>query len=235
MNAIEPHFDPILADLLDVFPSSKGLKLPAELEESRFLVGGWFAHVQNGVEAITLLVSNGLARETATVRRSVIEHTVALKWIRFERAAVLQTVVRTSTMGMVKANDATNDAYATSIPQHVIDQMQAIADNADASNDNMRSFANRIKKLTGKVEYADYMEETQLAHPSGQSALIYATDMPKYDKPGSQAAFCCLYLLYALEHLNNIFAPQPWPGLLDKYIGRIVKATKQSEAAGTLN
>lgn len=78
----------VLGDLLTLYPELEGRKMLPKYGNSDGLARGWFLHVQHGCEAVMLLSKHGLHYETPAIRRTIIEHTVALRWLRRDGAKI---------------------------------------------------------------------------------------------------------------------------------------------------
>jgi hypothetical protein len=229
VESIHPDFDPVLEQLFSLYVELDSKHLAGRYEGLDRLARGWYLHVERGCASVLLLSGNGLQFETAPIRRSIVEHTLALKWLRFDAQEVVVTVGRAGVESLRRLDIAHGKAGLERIAEEELKAMRAIADSVDKSNDQYINFTQRAEKLNGHAEKAAFLNETLFAHPSMVSAMIFFEPTDRFDRY-DQATFCSLWMLYALEHLNNMFQPAPWPGLITTMSPRITAATKAGAA-----
>lgn len=147
-----PDFDPILEQLFDLYDKLSGTPLKGKYQGLDDFVSGWFSHVHDGVIAVLAMTSQGLGHETAPIRRSIVEHTLALKWLRMDGPDVINTFGR-GTVQSLKRLDAAQDKFG--VERMAAEQLQEIVDHAesvDKSNDQYINFSQRADKLGGNAE-----------------------------------------------------------------------------------
>lgn len=71
----------IIGQLLDLYESEEELSVFAEHERVAPLAHGWYMAVRRLGLAIIQLVDSGFEFEAASLKRSLIEHVVALRWL----------------------------------------------------------------------------------------------------------------------------------------------------------
>ena len=89
-------FEPILDELLTLYPDAldRGVVPPARSSHriSSLLAHGWYMRSHRTAHAIKLLERAGFVGEVAPLRRTLIEHTVALVWLAEEGDEILPTL-----------------------------------------------------------------------------------------------------------------------------------------------
>jgi hypothetical protein len=99
-----------------------------------------------GAEAILVLDDAGYSVEAASIRRSVIEHGVALNWLAAEGDKIADKLARGHAHGAGQIRRAVADAGWTSVDVADIDATIADikADSRERRGDNMLQFVNRV-------------------------------------------------------------------------------------------
>lgn len=90
-------YEPILAELISLYPrlmAAGGSPVKDGFHQVTHLAHGWYMRCHRGVQALLCLCEAGFAEEAAPIRRSIVEHAVALHWLVAEGAGILDTVAR---------------------------------------------------------------------------------------------------------------------------------------------
>ncbi len=77
-------YEPILTQLLELYPGyvrAGSIRLRDGWRGVAHLAHGWYLRCHRGVESILVLDRSGFAEEASPLRRSVIEHGIALRWL----------------------------------------------------------------------------------------------------------------------------------------------------------
>ncbi len=87
---------PLLEELLQLYPKLiRSQPMWREgYKEVAYLAHGWYLRCHRGIQAILMLDDAGYAEEASPIRRSVIEHALALRWLAAEGDKILDTVTR---------------------------------------------------------------------------------------------------------------------------------------------
>ncbi|HUZ69020.1 MAG TPA: DUF5677 domain-containing protein [Candidatus Saccharimonadales bacterium] len=198
------------------------------------LAHGWYLRCHRGVEAILTLDRAGYAEEASPIRRSVIEHVLALKWLAVEGDTILDTVARAHARGATAIADAVSAAGWTSIDPAEIEHVVAGIDphNRDPSNDHLIHFAQRLSQYGDEHTRPGYLAECARTHPSYESAVCYV-ELPS----GSlllesrdaqwQVPFSTTHILEALLALRQAFDPAPWRAELDRIVESYLAVTDE--------
>src|ERR1039458_8506909 len=81
-----------LDELLALYPAMTTLQLREGHRKAAHLAHGWYQRVRRSCEAIISLERFGYGPEAAPIRRTIIEHTVALKWLSEQGDRVLDVM-----------------------------------------------------------------------------------------------------------------------------------------------
>jgi hypothetical protein len=179
-----------------------------------------------GAEAILLLDEAGFANEGAPIRRSIIEHVVALKWLAVEGNKVADTIARGHAFDTERRKNALDAARWTSVNldgfANIIKEIDP--DNRESSNDYLLNFARRCAEFGDVHTMPGYLAECGQTHPGYESAMSYVnvpagTIRPTPREQIWQVPFCTTHVLEALMAVREVFDPRPWERELDE-LGR---------------
>jgi hypothetical protein len=230
MNA-ESEYEPLLTEMLALYPDlvENG---PRDVRDGwrkvAHLAPGWYLRCHRSVEALLLLDSAGFDEEASPLRRSMIEHVVALRWLAVEGDGIVNAVARGHAVTAQRIHDAVALANWTSIDLDEMDQVvaSAQADARDPSNDNLLNFAHRVKEYGDVHVMPGYLAECAHTHPTYESAMSYV-EVPSgllLSEPRRtrwQVPFSTTELLQALLAVQGLFNPAPWtdilPGIVQRY------------------
>lgn len=225
---------PLLAELLQLYPgllrSHPTLRLG--YRGVGHLAHGWYLRCHRGVQAILLLDRAGYSEEASPIRRSVIEHVLALRWLAVEGDTILDTVLRAHACGATTIATAVSGAGWTSIDLADIEQVIAgiDPDNRDPSNDYLTRFAHRLARYGDEHTMPGYLAECARTHPGYESAVCYV-ELPSGSllleprKALWQVPFSTTHMLEALLALRQAFDPEPWKAELDRIVDSYLAVT----------
>lgn len=222
-NGGDPQLNPYLPlvqELLALFPALEIQQVRPKYRKIVDIAQGWYTHVENGCRAVLLLEDEGLALEAAPIRRSVIEHTVALKWLVHDGEKIIPTLQRSAKYGWDKLGKANTEAGWQPLDPAGMKALEDIASRADPRTDFLSQFTARADRLKLTHDKVTYLHETAYSHPSIESANLYRVDAPPRDL--DQLGFCVMYLFDALAQFDQLFDPQPWLSVLPS-IGQKIK------------
>ena len=198
------------------------------------LAHGWYLRCHRGVEAIVLLGDAGYAEEASPIRRSVIEHVLALKWLSIEGDKILDTVARGHAADARKRGDAISAANWTSVDLAEVEETIARIDPdaRDRHNDHLLHFAQRLAMYGDEHTMPGYLAENARTHPSFESAVCYVeqqagTLMRQFPQSLWQVPFATTHLLEALLALRQALDPEPWDPELDGIVERYLATTDE--------
>jgi hypothetical protein len=233
-------YQPLLTEMLSLYPTfmeAGGTGWREGWQSVGHLAHGWFLRCHRGVEALLLLDANGFAEEASPLRRSIIEHVVALRWLAVEGDGILDTVARGHAHGGQRQRDAVATAGWASVDIEEVDRAvaSAQADERDPANDNLLQFAQRAKKYTDAHTIVVYLSECARTHPSHESAVCYMDSPEEELRPNSrddvwQVPFATAHLLEALGAVREAFDPRPWHDAFPTILRRFRTTTDEVRA-----
>lgn len=168
----DDDFSPILHELLGLYPTMTGLQLRETHRKAAHLAHGWYQRVRRSCEAVIALEELGYSPEAAPIRRTIIEHTVALKWLSDEGDSVLDVMALEHAARAKRIKTATMAANWTSVDQ---DEIQSVIDEVDEeSRDHAKAeFKHFSKQNQDQGVLAAYLAEVGRTHATYQSAIDY--------------------------------------------------------------
>ena len=169
----DDDFGSILDELLALYPTMATLELREAHMNAAHLAHGWYQRVRRSCEAIVALERLGYDPEAAPIRRTIIEHTVALKWLAEEGDGVLDVMALEHAARAKRIMKATKAANWTSVDQN---EIQTVIDEIDEdSRDYTKAeFKHFSKQNQDQSVLAVYLAEVGRTHATYQSAIDYA-------------------------------------------------------------
>lgn len=240
---VEQEYRALLPRLLSLYPvdgpgSEVGIREP--YREIAHVAYGWFMRCHRGIQAVLMLEEEGFQVEAAPIRRSVLEHVVALKWLAAQGNLVAGILRRGASNDARKRKEAVKNANWTSLDDDLFDAIVQDGQDLDRQHDNLLAFKARCDRFGSPDDMVLYLAETGHSHPCWQSASPYldvssGRPVPLGD-PGSpvdQAGFCVVHLLEALLCVNKIFESKTLSAELEQILP-LVKAllVRQREERG---
>jgi hypothetical protein len=208
------------------------------------LANRWYLRCHSGVQAILALERNGYSEEAAPIRRSIIEHVLALKWLAVEGNAVVDPLAGGHAYDVKKRIDAVSAVGWESVD---LDDMQEIINEIegrprDASMDGQLQFTERAKTYGDGHEMPGYLAELGKTHPCYESAVAYCDissgTLRLIDGPRvtvQQTPFATTHLLDALLAVRHAFDPRPWRDELREALAQFWEATDAVRAQDGLS
>ncbi|TLM73133.1 DUF5677 domain-containing protein [Pseudarthrobacter sp. NamB4] len=214
--SVEEEYRAFLPRLLSLHPRESGTDSEVGVREPYREVAhvayGWFMRCHRGIQAVLMLEEEGFQVEAAPIRRSVLEHVVALKWLAAQGSVAAGILRRGASNDARKRREAVRNANWTSVDLDLFDAVVQDGEGLDRQHDNLLAFKARCEKFGTSDDMVLYLAETAQSHPCWQSASPYldlssGKPVPLVD-PGSpvdQAGFCVVHLIEALLCVNQIF------------------------------
>lgn len=221
------EYGPLLEELLAFYPPGGARRLRDGYHGVGHIAHGWYQRCHRGVEAVLTLAAAGYTEEAAPLRRSIIEHVVALKWLAAEGDRITDTLQRGHARNTKLRRDAVAAAQWTSLDLTAYDEVIAELVDADRSHDHLLQFKARSEEFGSVHDLPGYLAETARAHPNYESATPYFDHQTGEallgDPTGTvdQVGFCAQHLAEALIAMNAIFDPNPWTRELEDVVERI--------------
>jgi hypothetical protein len=209
------------------------VELHSEVAEATFRKGfmkaghvahGWYLRVQRGGQAVFLLNDEGFIGEAAPLRRSILEHTIALHWLSAEGDTVFETLKSGHGSSVARIKKALEETAWDDFTQIDL-TLQDVAD-ADHSNDNLLKSLHRIQKYGNAHDVTQYLSETQLSHPTYESGITYF-DAKSHEMLSEShstldpSGFCAVHLALAFSFFMSLFDPIPMESQLTDIADRL--------------
>lgn len=212
-------YEPILAEALSLYSAERlaGQPFREGWKGVGHLAHGWYLRCHRGVLALLALDTAGFAEEGSPLRRSIIEHVVALQWLAHEGEGVLDAVARGHARSVESLKDAMRAAQWTSFDLEEADRVIASteAEDRDRTKDYLLHFKARVGTFGDVHAMAEWLLECSRSHPSFESAVTYfdPSDESLLESPRIsvwQVPFATTHVMMALEAVRKVFDPQPW-------------------------
>lgn len=226
--SVDQEYRALLPRLLSLYPaggpdSEVGVREPHR--RVAHVAYGWFMRCHRGIQAVLLLEEEGFQVEAAPIRRSVLEHIVALKWLAAQGSVVADILRRGASNDARKRKEAVQNAGWTSVDLDLFDAVIQDGEDLDRHQDHLLQFRARCDRFGTSGDMVQYLAETAQSHPGWQSASPYINvssgkPVPR-DDPGSpvdQAGFCVVHLLEALLCVNQIFESETLAAELEEIL-----------------
>ena len=227
-------YEPLLRELLPLYPSfyRTAPRVREGYRRTTHLAHGWYLRCHRGIEAVLELDRKGYVEEASPIRRSIIEHCLALRWLAAEGDAVVDAVSGGHAHSSQQRHDAIEEAAWTSVDLELIKEIVAKADppDRDRQSDHLLHWKQRLAKYGDKHVTPGYLAETARSHPSLESATCYVAQpsgnlLSASRDSVSPVPFCTVHLLEALFCVREIFDPAPWEEELTSIMGRFQSVT----------
>jgi len=215
-DPLEQRFDRILEVLLAMYPYGRTWpRFKKTHAEVTHIAHGWYVRFKRDVQSTMLLAEHGFAEEASPLRRSIVEHVVALRWLAACGSEVADVVRRGNANAAGRKQAAFEGAGWTILnPEALTDAIDQMDDPDE--RDRYLNFKQRAQDFGGAHHWADYLNEISHVHPCWESAFPYidevnGTPTPRSEpKPmPSQAIFCTVRLHEALYVLDSMVEGEP--------------------------
>lgn len=192
-------------DLFELHPGLAELRVAAENREAAELAHGWYSRVWHTTKAIKALHAEGYVTEAAPLRRTLIEHALALQWIGHSPGPAYDAKVKEHHYEVGKFAEKPGTGGA--IPRHIIDWL------ATAEIDGgVEQYLNHVYHLCQQYgppgAYTAWFYETGDSHPSWRSSTQYrqgrSTDRTVDD------AMVVLWFALATAGFSLLLEDDPW-------------------------
>jgi hypothetical protein len=166
------EFGAILDELLSLYPNMTALRLREGHRKSAHVAHGWYQRVRRSCEAVVALEELGFGPEGAPIRRAIIEHTVALKWLADAGDGVLDVLALEHAARAKRIMKATQGANWSSVDQGEIQSVIDAIDEESLDHENAQ-YKQFSKQNQDQGVLAAYLAEIGRSHATYQSAVDY--------------------------------------------------------------
>jgi hypothetical protein len=213
----------VLQELTPLYADLPSLRLRSSHRRATHIAHGWMMRVIRGCEAVLLLRDRGYAVESWPIRRSVLEHVVALKWLAHEGSRVVDPIVRELGAQATHRREAAGSAgwRAAALPAFDDAIVDAATARTDLQLDTYLAFKHRCDKYGTEHDWASYLIETAHSHPGWETAAPYVDEGPPVrallsppEVDRDDEGWVTIELWEALFVLNLMLLEPPWDAIL---------------------
>lgn len=226
-------FETVLDDMYAAYPSSLNLALKPTHQQIGHVAHGWFMRVKRSCEVVMLLREGGFGSEAWPMRRNVIEHVLALRWLAEKGNDARDVVIRAHGESARRRQEAASGAGWASagwpVWEEVREDAEAATGNITESN-ILTNVRERCDRYGQPSDFAGWLIETNNSHPSWETAQPYLDpgppvrllESPRWDGSLGDAEFCASRMLRSLVSLGDMLIDPPWASEIGKLTGRLV-------------
>jgi hypothetical protein len=223
-------FEVVLHDLYELYPPDDAtLKLKPTHGQIAHVAHGWFMRTKRTCQALEMLLREGHGVEAWPLRRAVLEHTLALRWLAEKGNEAKDVIIRSHAETARRRQEAAASAGWESAGLTVWDQVGGDAANArgNPSESHILTNLKERARIYGTPEaYAGWLIESNHSHPSWETARPYLSespprllDIPSWDGSLGDFEFCASRLLQSTISLNDMLVEDRWP--LSEFAARL--------------
>ncbi len=157
-------------DLFELYPDLAELRVAAENREAAELAHGWYARVWHTTKASRALHAEGYVTEAAPLRRTLIEHALALQWIGHSPGPAYDAKAKEHHYEVGKFAEKPGTGRA--IPRDTVEWLATVE-----LDGGVEQYLNHVYDLCQKYgppgAYTAWFYETGGSHPSWRSSTQY--------------------------------------------------------------
>jgi hypothetical protein len=235
MGDARNEYRQILTPLLQLYrttQNSASMLLGTNYQHAGHFAHGWYMRCLRSCEALMLLDEAGHSEEAAPIRRSVIEHVTALKWLASEGNNIVDTLARGHAEHAEHIRKVIVQANWTSIDLDYLNEviLEIDKENRIKENDQFLHHMQRTTKFDDVHSLPGYVAESAKTHPTYESAMSYVAipELLMVDEPReyvNQVPFCAAQVLEATITFRVVFATPPWRETLVELLSHFYKIT----------
>jgi hypothetical protein len=208
--------DDIVNDTLALYENPAESEHRDDLGGAPFVAHGWYSATRDWAQGALLMERAGLSGSAAPLRRSMIEHALALFWLASAPEDVLDSLRMAQQRDVRKLEEAMAGGE-WSVPPELVEQLLALP--AAGSHENVSLHVkHRAERLGQRNLLVAWLHETAASHASLSSASRYVCTWPgektrngaSSDAPASGMAQIALHLLLATDAFNAFLVDGPW-------------------------
>lgn len=224
--------DKIINDTLALYDDPSTAKHREDLGGAAFVAHGWYSATRDWARGALLMDRASLSRSASPLRRSMIEHALALFWLADAHEDVLASL-RMADQEHLRKLDEAMAGGGWSVPPGLIDSLLDPSATGSRENTNLH-----IKHLTQQLGQQNvlvaWLHETATCHATLSSAGRYISTWPgedtrgpvSGDAPESGKDQVALLLLLASDGFNKFLVEAPWTEQLADLERRLVEAVR---------
>lgn len=225
-------------ELLALYDELPELEVLAEHARTGILAHGWYTRLRRSARALAVLDDAGFQHESAPIRRSMLEHALALRWLVDVNEAAVDALVVAHQARLRRMRAHMSEGWA--VRAEDLDSLLEI--DVPNSPEQVRLAFTHLNEKYGSGDFmVAWLLETGTSHPSYSSATAYSSGdgTPENthlhhaspDSAGSDRVVVLL-LLVAGQAFNDIVRDHPWTERLQQIeaeIGEVFAALRASD------
>lgn len=182
---------------------------------------GWYTAVRRFGRGALMLNGAGLGHEAAPLRRSMIEHALALHWLAADPESALESLGRASQHTASRMRKKMDGRW--NVPDEVFDAIEASHFDPSSQDRNLH-FGNLASAMGQADLHVAWMHESSYCHPSLSGAQIYIDVsgdgrlllLHEAPRVGDVRAEVAVILLVASEGFSRFVRHPDWSHELQK-------------------
>jgi hypothetical protein len=198
-----PH--EIAEDLFRLYVTLPEIVVNKDDRQAYELAQSWYARTWHTTKATLLLHEQGFVTEAAPLRRSLIEHALALQWIGHSPGPAYDATVKAHQYLVGKF--AEKPESATAVPREVIDELLNL-ELVGGPEQVLLQMYELCKKYGPPGAYTGWFFETGGSHASWRSGQPYRK--PRVTSDPVQDAMVVLWFALATAGFSMLLRDDPW-------------------------
>lgn len=208
----------IIDDFFGLYDSSTSIDVAPDHVKSGIFAHGWYTAVRRTARACLVLAADGYEHEAAPLRRSMIEHALALHWLADASDAAVDALLRAHQNRLQKMREPMS-AGDWSVPIDVLDSFLD-AQVPSSPEDRYLAFKHLCDRYEQPALYVAWLTETAFCHPSYSSAVAYTKGGDSLERtgllsqvdgrPADTGPTVAVLLLIASQGFQRLFIGAPW-------------------------
>ena len=208
--------DRIIADTLSLYDTPRSVELRLDIGGAAPIAHGWYSAVRAWGRGALLLEDAGLYAGTAPLRRSMIEHGLALFWLAETPDDALASLQKAKQSSVGKLKSAM-EGGRWNIPEEVLAGLLSPTANGSLEDTNL-NFTHLCRRFGQQDLLVAWLHESMASHPSLASAMPFLPDLPLEEpvtlprgvRPSTGREQVALLLLFASDGFNKFLTGAPW-------------------------
>jgi hypothetical protein len=210
----------IINETLALYVDPGAVEMLADYEGAQVVAHGWYSAVRDWTRAALLVGDADLYWSAAPLRRSMLEHALALSWLADKPTEVLASLDKAEQKRVADMREAA-EAGHWSIPDELYDEILDPPVDGSSEDRNLH-FTNLARERSAANARVAWFSETAVCHPSLSSAQRYlatwpaarGTQLPPEVGAVENKQQVALWLLAATREFHRFLRDQPWVATL---------------------
>jgi len=216
----------IADELLSLHDDLPEIRVPEDHYQAAELAYAWYARTWHTTKALLLLHDHGFDPEAAPMRRTLIEHALALAWIGDSPDAAYDAHVAAHRYEVEKL--AKKPGSSTAVPRETLDALLALELDGGPEANLVHTY-DLAAKYGPEGAYTGWWAETGGSHPSWRSASPYRTG--REGQHLLDEVMPVLWFALATAGMSKILEGDPWAVTVERCNADLVEPLQEAKAA----